>query len=1144
MKIKGLFLFTVGCVSLTPLLAQAVRTVPLSSTGMVYSPSRNELYVSVAAAAPQRPRTITVVHPSTGALGRSLPLEAEAWALAMSRDERYLYAGLVGGNIVRVDLRTFTRDLVFSTEATGVSDRVIVEIHVFPDRPTSIVASVGQEGFGPGLAALAVFDDGVMRPRILAPGLGIVRFCFGADSRTLWGYDGSNDAFRFYGLKIDGQGITVSSGPVVGLFFGFVTRLVFRDGLLYTSKGRVVDPVQRTIEGRYYSFEALFATSFAIDWERDRVYFATRSGYDFFLAEFDRTTFRRTGYFESFYGPVHVPWTPEQTVLCGPVLAMGGFGPENPFITLFPISLIQQVPAWQRPPDQPLSGEIRRIALQNNAIVYDAERNRILASTPNWSSTIGNSLVPIDPVRGRVGMPTWIGSDPWQMAISDNGQYLYAGLYSGWAVQRVRLEDLVPDLRIPLYDEADTGWGRRPTRVNEILAYPGRPESFVVARAALPGNPEYIVPHGVAVFDGPSKRPRATSELPYDTQIQSIQWDGSGRSLYGFLNFRELAVTDQGVELLSATSGVTPMVFSTDQMRCQYDLCFTPAAVIIDAKSQESLGRFAVDLYSDEFYWADFIAPDLDRGLVYFLADLGRRNYGDRRLLVEAYDIHTFLRVGVLLIDDAEPPTGLLIWGDDQLAVSTAEEVVLFPMSKLHSRTRGTPPSAAELRSPVRWIFPFIEENYRRFTGFAVSNPAAQPVRLRLRGYNADGDPNVVPSNHRLLDLQPRSQWARLGKEIFGADSLWNFWFELGSETATTGSFFLFQHGDGLDGAIAQKEPSRVLYFPRITMGENRFRGKTALNELYLVNPNGYSVPVKLTLIAKDRSPEYAPETSVWWVNLPAYGLHKEDLRFRYFAWADYPSAHVKVEVAQERGSLIGFQLIRLDDPETLVAFNAVTPEQTGHLYSAQLASGSNIFSNLKLINTADELRRVTLHAVAPDGSPLADPVTLLLPPGDSIESDAATLFGFPATSTRVGSLRAEADGPGLIGNLLFGDPENMNFAAALNLDGRPFKEAVFSHVANLRDFFTGLALYNPSEADAQVVLQDYTAEGRLSGESRLTLKRGERLSRLLPELVPRSAGQAGGYVLVRSSQPLVGQQLFGNSALTHLSAVPAQVIE
>ena len=132
-----------------------------------------------------------------------------------------------------------------------------------------------------------------------------------------------------------------------------------------------------------------------------------------------------------------------------------------------------------------------------------------------------------------------------------------------------------------------------------------------------------------------------------------------------------------------------------------------------------------------------------------------------------------------------------------------------------------------------------------------------------------------------------------------------------------------------------------------------------------------------------------------------------------------------------------------------------------------------------------------------------------------------------------------------MVGDVVFGESSTFRFGAQLLLQHQGFDRALFGHVANstaedLRDqTFTGIALFNPNLADAQVAMVVMGSGGLPTGGLEFVLKAGERLSRTLPELVPESAGQVGGYVLVQSSLPLIGQELFGNMTLDYLSAVP-----
>ncbi|HSR50429.1 MAG TPA: hypothetical protein VLV83_06340, partial [Acidobacteriota bacterium] len=143
-----------------------------------------------------------------------------------------------------------------------------------------------------------------------------------------------------------------------------------------------------------------------------------------------------------------------------------------------------------------------------------------------------------------------------------------------------------------------------------------------------------------------------------------------------------------------------------------------------------------------------------------------------------------------------------------------------------------------------------------------------------------------------------------------------------------------------------------------------------------------------------------------------------------------------------------------------------------------------------------------------------------------------------------VASLTVQTDGPGVIGDVVFWDDNNFNFAAAMPLQTRPFRQAVFGHVANIQGlFFTGLALFNTGPDQAQIEIEVFGSDGAPTGNGMLTLDPGARTSRTLAELAPGSEEQSGGFIIVTSDQPLVGQELFGTNNLSLQSAVPPLIV-
>lgn len=126
-------------------------------------------------------------------------------------------------------------------------------------------------------------------------------------------------------------------------------------------------------------------------------------------------------------------------------------------------------------------------------LAYDATRDLVYAAVASDDPPQLTKVIPIDPKDGTVGTPIVVGNTPRTIAVSENGQYLFAGGQDG-TIKRVVLATGQVDLTIPA-----SGTGT-PT---EIIALPGQPTSFVVTRAN--GNADA----GTTVYDGGTARANA-----------------------------------------------------------------------------------------------------------------------------------------------------------------------------------------------------------------------------------------------------------------------------------------------------------------------------------------------------------------------------------------------------------------------------------------------------------------------------------------------------------------------------------------------------------------------------------------------------------------------------------------------------------
>jgi hypothetical protein len=485
-------------------------------------------------------------------------------------------------------------------------------------------------------------------------------------------------------------------------------------------------------------------------------------------------------------------------------------------------------------------------------------------------------------------------------------------------------------------------------------------------------------------------------------------------------------------------------------------------------------------------------------------------------------------------------------------------------------------------------LFPFFFEDEASFSGYGLLNHSPDPVLITIEGFDDTGQLIAFPENPAQESLDSQNQLTLLGSELFGDEPTRELqgWIRMSSDSPDLAGFF--QLGNGLegrqtrmDGTVALTEQSRVLFFTRVHEGPASFPNfglfgpKDATTFLSIVNPN--DEPISLTLNLLNITGANIAQTQE--VELPALGRLFDTVSGIFNQSLQVATATVRVDV--EGPGAAGLELIVVED--SVLALNASPGSEASTLYSAQLVSGltenGGIFSSLKLVNTTQELRAVNLRAFSDDGVEFASSV-LVIQPGGSFQGPVHLIFPAMANPTSdlnlvVGSIVAEVEGGGVIGDVIFGDPgdnatgtpEIINYAAALPLQETLFTEALFMQVANgsldpdepedsVQDLFTRLVLFNPNDEPADLTIKAFDSLGNLVGEARpraglsslvqpsLSLGPGERLDQLVEDLIPESADQIGGFIQIESTQPLTGHEVVGNEALDYTSALPPTVVE
>ena len=158
---------------------------------------------------------------------------------------------------------------------------------------------------------------------------------------------------------------------------------------------------------------------------------------------------------------------------------------------------------------------------QAQRLLYDPARQVIYASVPSSATTNPNTISVLDLNALAITSSRPSGSNPNVLAISDDGQFLYAGV-SG-SVQRFALPALTPDISYPLGSDF---FGAAHVALDLQVA-PGAPHTTAVTIGSVSFGPSLDGPP--TIFDDATPRP----VTPVSRQLcDSLQWGVDATTLF------------------------------------------------------------------------------------------------------------------------------------------------------------------------------------------------------------------------------------------------------------------------------------------------------------------------------------------------------------------------------------------------------------------------------------------------------------------------------------------------------------------------------------------------------------------------------------------------------------------------------------
>lgn len=645
-----------------PAAPVVIRQLTLPARDLIYDPGSQRIYASVPSSAGSGGNSITPIDPVAGTIGNPVFIGSEPNKLAISDNFQYIYASLDGAaSVRRFDIASQTAGLQFSLGGSPFSGPYYVEdMAVVPGDPNAVAISRRNTGFSPRHEGVAVYDNGIPRSTATGSHTGSNVIEFSSAPTILYGYNNETTEFGFRTMSVAPTGVSVTS-VISNAISGFNVDIRHDNELIYASNGQVIDPQKSSQAGVFV--DVGFFPIVLPDSSKNRVYFLSGFGSSTVtLKEYNQTTFMQTGSL-TIDGIVGNP---------GSLIKWGSnglaFRTTGGQVFLVPTSLIVPIDPTPTPSPVQVASGVVRLPLITNDLTYDRVSQKVYASLPSASGTFGNSIVPIDPETGIMGTPTFVGSEPFTLAISDNNKYIYVAIDGAGSVRKFDIATQSAGILFSIGSRLGIG-GTGFFYAEDIVVLPDNPNTIAVSRSNIGFSPRH---EGVAIFDEGVARSVTT---PNHTGSNVIEPSLNAATLYGYNNettefgLRKMAVDASGVTVTSTVSNLLSG-FDVD-IKHDNGVLYSSSGRAVNPESGTLLGTFS-GVNSRAF------VPDSGVGRIFFASLSGGS------VVIQAFTINTFLPAGSLTIPNVNSnPFNLIRWGVNGLAFSTINGQVYFVQTSL-----------------------------------------------------------------------------------------------------------------------------------------------------------------------------------------------------------------------------------------------------------------------------------------------------------------------------------------------------------------------------------------------------------------------------------------------------------------------------
>jgi len=318
------------------------------------------------------------------------------------------------------------------------------------------------------------------------------------------------------------------------------------------------------------------------------------------------------------------------------------------------------------------------IPIGANHIVYDPYSRKIMAAVSSGSTTVAaNSIVSIDPATGSVGSPVAVGGTPTVLALSTDGNILYALVPNATTGSVMRYNMVTQQADFSVSGFQPTGYN---TGLRDLATQPGAENTVAVDEGEYPG---------ISIFDfdpvarTATRRGSATGSytgtclaFPSVNNLLSLDLYTSPSEV------EEYTVTASGLVNGSYPYVVGSIVQNQNCYKVSGNVLVTESGGVSSTSTTPltQLGVFeGLNSRSNYATGVKDFEGDSSLGMAYFLTNSPAGLYNQPFDSISGYDMQTFMPATSLVVPFATIENGLgysaldvVRWGQDGLAVLTA----------------------------------------------------------------------------------------------------------------------------------------------------------------------------------------------------------------------------------------------------------------------------------------------------------------------------------------------------------------------------------------------------------------------------------------------------------------------------------------